>query len=125
MPVKNIVCWFDIPTLDFDRAVRFYSEIMGEPIVVSEFMGQTLGVFKTDDRESVTGDIVPPGPNHKPSPNGTRIYLSCEGKLDQVVGRVEKAGGKVLQPRFAIGEAGWIAVISDTEGNTIGLHSRS
>jgi len=125
MPVKNVVTWFDIPTADFDRAIKFYSDIMGEQVQVGEFMGQTLGVFKTDNRESVTGDIVPPGPNHKPSPDGTRIYLCCEGKLDQVISRVETAGGMVLHPRFAIGEAGWIAVIRDSEGNTVGLHSHS
>ncbi len=123
MPGKNVVCWFDIPTANFDRAVKFYSDILGEPVQVGEYMGHKLGFFKMEDRESVSGDIVPPDSHNKPSPNGTRIYLSCEGKLDQVIGRVETSGGRVLQPKSSIGEAGWIAIINDTEGNTVGLHS--
>jgi uncharacterized protein len=36
---------------------------------------------------------------------------------------VDPAGGMILQPKFSIGEPGWIAMIRDTEGNTVGLHS--
>ncbi|MEL7148518.1 MAG: VOC family protein, partial [Bacteroidota bacterium] len=34
------------------------------------------------------------------------------------------AGGQVLQSKMSIGEFGYIAILMDTEGNTIGLHSR-
>jgi len=43
---------------------------------------------------------------NKPSANGTRVYLSCEGVLDEVIARVEKAGGKIVMPRTKIGDAG-------------------
>lgn len=39
--------------------------------------------------------------------------------------RVEGAGGKILMPKTAIGmDAGYFAMISDTDGNTVGLHSQ-
>jgi predicted enzyme related to lactoylglutathione lyase len=38
-------------------------------------------------------------------------------------GRAEDAGGKVVKPKTAIGNYGHIALVSDTEGNLIGLHS--
>ena len=38
--------------------------------------------------------------------------------------RIEAAGGKVVQPKMNIGEFGFISIFIDTEGNTIGLHSR-
>ncbi len=43
--------------------------------------------------------------------------------LDEVIGRVEKAGGKIVAPKFKLGEVGWIALIKDSEGNIVGLHS--
>ena len=119
----NVITWFDIPTADFERAVKFYSDILGEEVRVGEHMGQKLGFFPMESHEGVGGDLVPPGMGQKPSPDGTRVYLSCEGKLDEVLSRVEGAGGKILQPKFSIGEPGWIAVIMDSEGNTVGLHS--
>lgn len=121
--MENVITWFDIPTADFERAVKFYSDILGEPINVNEHMGIKLGFFPMEGKEGVGGDIVPPMQGNNPSGKGTRIYLNCEGKLDEVLSRVEKAGGKILQPKFSIGEPGWIAVIMDTEGNTVGLHS--
>jgi predicted enzyme related to lactoylglutathione lyase len=59
----------------------------------------------------------------KASAEGTRVFLNCAGKLDAVAGRVEKAGGKIVQPKFSIGEHGQIVMIRDSEGNTVGLRS--
>ncbi len=53
---------------------------------------------------------------------GTLVYFSCEDCATDA-GRVEAAGGKVVKPKFAIGQYGHIALVTDTEGNTIGLHS--
>lgn len=121
--MKNVIVWFDVPTLDFERAVKFYSRILGDEIKVDEFMSQRLGFFPMEDREGVGGDIIPPDPRLKPSAEGMRIYLNCDGRLDEALGLVEPAGGKIIQPKTSIGEAGWTALIMDTEGNTIGLHS--
>jgi len=120
--MANAVVWFDIPSLDFDRAVKFYSDILGVPITVDTSMGMKLGMFSME-REGVGGDITPPDPSNRPSSMGTRVYLNCEGKLDEVAGRVVKAGGKIIMPKFSIGENGNIVMIADTEGNTVGLHS--
>lgn len=119
--MANVVVWFDVPTNDFDRAVKFYSDILGAPVRVQEYEGTKLGFFPMEG-EGTGGDIVPPGQEHKPSADGTRIYLNAEGKLDQVLGRVEKAGGTIVTPPFQIPD-GKIAVITDTEGNRVGLHS--
>ena len=121
--MKNVITWFDIPTEDFDRAVKFYSNILGNEIRVETFMGQKLGFFPMEGMEGVSGDLVPPGPGNKPSANGTSVYLSCEGIIDEVIGRIELSGGKIVNPKTKIGDMGWIAMIMDTEGNMVGLHS--
>ena len=121
--MKNAITWFDIPTEDFDRAVKFYSDILGQPIRVDTFMGQKLGFFPMEGMDGVGGDLVPPGLGTKPCANGTRVYLSCQGIIDEVIGRVEKSGGKIVTPKTKIGDMGWIAMIMDTEGNSVGLHS--
>ncbi len=121
--MEDAITWFDIPTADFDRAVKFYSDILGMPIRVDSIMGQKLGFFPMDGPTGVGGDLVPPGMGNSPCGNGTRVYLSCQGIIDQVIGRVEKAGGKIVVPKFHLEGAGFIAMIMDTEGNTVGLHS--
>jgi uncharacterized protein len=121
--MKNAITWFDIPTEDFDRAIKFYSDILGQQIRVDTFMGQKLGFFPMDGMEGVGGDLVPPGMGNKPCANGTRVYLSCQGIIDEVIGRVEKSGGKIIAPKFKLGDRGCIEIILDTEGNTVGLQS--
>ena len=60
---------------------------------------------------------------YKPSSNNTVIYFETEDIIAEEK-RIEKAGGKVVQPKMNIGEFGFISIFIDTEGNTVGLHSR-
>ena len=69
--------------------------------------------------EGITGDI---NAGMKPSADGTRIYLNAEGKIDVILGRVEKAGGKVILPKTVF-PWGNVGLVRDTEGNVVGLHS--
>ncbi len=77
--MKDAITWFDIPTIDFNRAVKFYSDILGQKIRVDAFMRH--GFFPMDETGGVGGNLVPPGPGYKPCANGTRVYLSCQGIL--------------------------------------------
>ncbi len=124
MSVKTVITWFDLPSLDFDRAVKFYSEILGEPVIVGEHMGTKHGFFPMEATGDVGGNILPPCDDFEPSAQGTRVYFCCDGRLDDAISKVEKSGGKIIRPKLSIGEPGWIAVIQDTEGNIVGLHSR-
>lgn len=120
--MRNAIEWFDIPSLDFDRAVTFYSTILGEQLKIVDYSGQKLAMFPMDPNGSVGGDLVPPNDEHKPSKYGSRVYLNCDGKLDDVLSRVENAGGKIVKQKFSIPDAD-IAIIEDSEGNTVGLSS--
>jgi predicted enzyme related to lactoylglutathione lyase len=88
--MKNAIAWFDIPTEDFDRAVKFYSEILGSNIRVDTFMDQKLGFFPMEGTKGVGGDLVPPGMGNTPCANGTRPYLSCERIIDEVLGESKR-----------------------------------
>ena len=122
--MKHAISWFEIPSSNFDRAVKFYGNILGEPLRIEESGGIKNGVFpyvNNDANEAIGGAVVL-NPHFKPSENGTCIYLDINGKLDEVLGREPHAGGKVLMPRTDIG-FGLIALILDSEGNKVGLHT--
>ncbi len=51
------------------------------------------------------------------------FYLSAEGRLDAAIAAVTKSGGKVVSPKHSIGPHGFRAVIIDSEGNKVALHS--
>jgi uncharacterized protein len=119
--MANQIVWCDIPVKDLDRAIKFYSSVLGKPVTKQSFPGTTIGLLP-DAGESVSGCLYLSDDN-KPSLDGPLVYLSCEGRLPIAISNVELNGGKVLQPKQQIGEYGFRAVVQDSEGNRIALHS--
>jgi predicted enzyme related to lactoylglutathione lyase len=119
--MSNVINWFEIPVKDLARAQSFYEKLLEQKLKAEVFDGQPMAIFPGEQTE-VRGALVVM-PNRKPSTDGALTYLNCNGRLDAVLSRVGSAGGKVVVPRTDIGPPGFIAVVADTEGNTIGLHS--
>jgi predicted enzyme related to lactoylglutathione lyase len=118
--VTSTISWFEIPTSDFPRAIRFYETIFARPLK-HEAGWPNLAIFPYQ-RPGVSGALAF-GEGHRPSPAGVVIYLSCDGRFDDVLGRVESAGGNIVEPKTHIPAVGWVAQILDSEGNRIGLHA--
>lgn len=118
--MANQIVWADIPVLDLDRAIAFYSAVLGRPVRKQEYPGITIGLLP--DESEVGGCLVLKG-RLQPSATGPLIYLNAQGRLDEAVAAVEPNGGTIVQPRHAIGPYGFRAIILDSEGNQIALHS--
>lgn len=58
-----------------------------------------------------------------PQKEGTLVYLNGGDDLAVPLEKIEKSGGKVLMPKTAIGENGFMAIFLDTEGNRVAFHS--
>lgn len=114
--------WFEIPTADFERAIKFY-EAAFQVTLTREDLGGKMAVFPGDDA-SVHGALVEPQPGYQPSATGPAIYLNAGDDLQHVLDRAVKAGGKVLLPKTALPPGlGFFAHLQDSEGNRVGLHS--
>jgi predicted enzyme related to lactoylglutathione lyase len=122
----DTLCWTDIPVTNLDRAIKFYSAILGKEVrKLSE--GEMEYGLLTHPEQSASGCLCvrsdSGGVDNRPSANGPLIYLSVEGRLEKAVEAARDSGGKVLRARQQIGEHGFRAVIIDSEGNRIALHS--
>jgi predicted enzyme related to lactoylglutathione lyase len=120
---KNILCWTDIPVTDLPRAVGFYKKVLDEDVTVQKFDDFEFALLPHAD-DSVSGCLTPSDEN-KPSRNGPLVYLSVSGRLDEAVKAAAENGGEVLKPKHPIGPHGFRAVIIDSEGNRIALHSET
>lgn len=116
----SAITWFEIPATDFARAVRFYETIFATPLR-HESAWPNLAIFPYQ-RPGVSGAVAF-GDGHRPSGDGVVVYLNCDGRFDDVLSRVEAAGGSIAEPKSHIPSVGWIAQILDSEGNRIGLHA--
>jgi uncharacterized protein len=115
--------WFEIPVADFSRAKVFYSAIFDFEMPEMPMGPRTMGFFLHDRAAGVGGAIVA-GEGCVPAATGTLVYLSAGKDLSTVLSRVEAAGGGILVPKTLIApEMGFFAILRDSEGNTVGLHS--
>ena len=123
--MKNAISWFEIGTNDLQRATKFYETIFGVTLNPLDMDNIKMRMFPIDDMMGVGGALVDSGGFHKPSAtDGPLIYLNGNPDVQKVLDKVEAAGGKIMVPKTEISpEYGYMAVIIDTEGNRIGLHS--
>ena len=119
--MANALTWFEIPTQDLDRAVRFYETVLGVHLKREVFGGVPHAIFPAGDSDA-SGALIQDG-RRQPSAEGTLIYLDAAGKLDDCVERLRGAGGTLMLPKTDIGDPGFIAVFRDSEGNSVALHS--
>ena len=124
---NNVVGWFEIPVTDMDRAVKFYETILGIELSRQPMGDLDMAWFPwVEGGLGASGSLVRHPQFYKPSADGTLVYLTPpSGDLATELGRVEGAGGTVLQQKTLITEEiGYMGVFLDTEGNRVAIHSR-
>lgn len=124
---NNAVGWFEVPVSDMDRAIKFYETVFDFKMERNQMGPLDMAWFPwTQEGLGSPGSLVLHEEMYKPSTEGSLLYFTAHsGDLSNELGRVEAAGGKVLQPKTLITEdIGYMAQVLDTEGNRIALHSR-
>lgn len=123
MSTRQNFVWVDIPAVDLDRAIRFYSEVLGVEVERQTEDGVAMGVLP--HTEDIVGGSIYLHPTHVPTQSGPLLYFNVNGRLSEATSKVEQNAGKMLEPVHQIGQYGWRSVVQDSEGNRIALHSES
>jgi len=122
--MKNAVSWFEIPAKKLSRAKRFYESILDikmEDMEIDDDLKMTM--FPVEEG-GVGGAICEQKKFYKPSHEGSLVYISANPDLQKVLDKVERNRGKIIQKKTIItDEYGYMAIIEDTEGNRVALHS--
>jgi uncharacterized protein len=117
--------WFDIYVEDMDRAQAFYETVLDTRLTSmddpNDPTAQMRG-FGDDFTSHGAGGALVKLAYTKPGPGGSMVYFSCTDCAVEE-SRVSGAGGTIVRPKFSIGEHGSVSIVTDTEGNMIGLHS--
>ena len=116
--------WFEIYVHDMQRAKKFYESVFQITLEKLEppFPEIELWSFKGSKESYGCEGALVKMDGVKPGGCGTIVYFRCEDCAVEA-GRVAAAGGRIERPKFSIGQYGAIALVIDTEGNMIGLHS--
>ncbi|WP_149276537.1 VOC family protein [Pareuzebyella sediminis] len=122
----NPVVWFEIYVDDMQRAQKFYEDTLkmaltdvplppGDDSLEMKFFPSEMTAFGSSGALVKMEGFGAGG-------NSTLVYFSSDDCSIEA-GRIEAAGGKLVRAKMSIGEYGFVALGTDTEGNMFGIHS--
>ena len=136
--IQGQITWFEIPVENLDRAIIFYTNVLGIKIEKNKFLKQEYGIFNRDIN-TIKGALV----KKEKHQAGTGLVLFFYViALSESLKKVEQYGGKVLIEKTLLKqqtEEGYLAIkqnliddnigyyaeFIDCEGNKICLYSNS
>ena len=120
---KNPVGWFEIYVQDMERARKFYEAVFEVKLEKQVHKDLEIWMFpKGRDEHGIPGSLIklegcPSGGN------SVLVYFTCDDCAVES-GRAAEYGGTVVKEKFQVGDYGFISLVTDSEGNMIGLHSQ-
>lgn len=121
----NALNWFEIPVSDMARAKHFYQVIFDIHMEDMNVSNVEMAAFPYSAGNGRVSGALAKSDFHKPSMDGTLVYLNANPDMSPVLEKIEAEGGKILMGKTSISpEIGYMAFFEDIEGNRIALHSQ-
>jgi|SRR6185312_10367149 len=129
------VVWFEIPVKSLDRAMNFYSQLLGITIARIKLYQTEYGVF--DKNQTGIGGTLKVDES-KVGKGATLFFfvnvlsdamdtaIACGGKIileKTLLKQVDEHGKTILAHNLIDNQVGYYAEILDSEGNQIALYS--
>lgn len=122
---SNSLNWFEIPVTDIERAQKFYETVFDIEMERNDMEQFQMAFFPFQPGSGKATGAIVQSQMHIPSEQGAIIYLNADPNLEEVLGKIEGAGGKIVIPKTQITEEyGYMAFFNDSEGNRVALHSQ-
>ena len=117
----NPAVYFEIPVVDIDRAIGFYSTVFNFSFDKQEIDNNEMALFPfSEENSGITGALAK-GEIYKPTNDGVVIYFRTKD-IDRTLKLAVDNGGQILYPKTSNGDLGFVAEFEDSEGNRIALH---
>lgn len=116
----NTVAYFEIQAGEPEAAMRFYGDVFGWRFAKQE--GLPIPYWRIETA-GIHGGLLQRPADTPPAECGTNAYVcSMEvPEFDAAATLIERAGGQVALPKFAVPGVCWQGYFVDPEGNTFGV----
>ncbi|HUF02941.1 MAG TPA: VOC family protein [Aridibacter sp.] len=123
---SHTVSWFEIPATDIERARKFYEAIFDIEMQEMPLPELKMVTFPMEMGSGHVHGAVCQHEMYTPSENGVVVYLNANPEIQNVIDRIEAAGGNIVIPKTQISEEiGYMAIFIDSEGNRVALHAEN
>jgi predicted enzyme related to lactoylglutathione lyase len=117
------VIHFEIPAGNLKRAQDFYQEVFGWVINPMPEMNYTIvmtGPTGKDGMAQETG-FINGGMMERQADIKSPVITIGVADIDEAAKKITAHGGKMIRPKMDVGDMGWEAYFTDSEGNILGL----
>lgn len=120
LKTPGLACWYEIPVTDLKAGQAFYEAVLGIEMKYADnpALPNPVVWFADPDTPGAFGHLYPGKP--APTNEGVTVHILAADPLEEVMPRVEAAGGKVVSPIVPL-PVGRFVYITDPDGNSIGL----
>lgn len=137
--MKGFVKWFEIPVEDLARATTFYTYVFRLQVEWLNVHGTRFGMLSIESK----GEKIYPGSlketGKRNNGAGTILFFESIEGVDLTLEKAVEKGGTIIQPKRIVsqmeengkilipknyidGKLGYFALITDSEGNQIGIY---
>jgi predicted enzyme related to lactoylglutathione lyase len=119
--VNKVFSWIEIPVQDIERAARFYGQLLGREVTITDVPPRRMATLYFEPNE-VGGSLLQ-SPGVEPGNQGAHVYLNAGrgSDLEAMIERVRTLGAEIVVPVTPMGNDGRFASFRDTEGNILSL----
>jgi uncharacterized protein len=117
------VVHFEVPFDDADRARDFYKEVFDwqiQPMPEMNYNMVSTGPTSDQGMPSEPG-FIGGGMMQRQAPVNSPVITLAVDDIDATINAIEKHGGAAVGEKMAVGDMGFAAYFSDSEGNLMGL----
>lgn len=107
---------FEMGAADPERASAFYEQVFGWKIEKWDGPIDYWLVMTGEEEAGIDGGIV-----RREQFANNAVNTIDVPDVDRYIEQIERAGGKIAQPKMAIPGVGYMAYMFDTEGNRFGI----
>ncbi len=121
--MNGSVVHFEVPFDDGDRARSFYRDVVGWQIQPMPGMDYTIVSTGPAGDDGMPGEpgYIGGGMFQRAAPNSTPVVVMAVDDIDATLAEVEARGGATVRPKEPVGDMGFAAYFTDSEGNLMGL----
>ncbi|MCU0331170.1 MAG: VOC family protein [Candidatus Kapabacteria bacterium] len=115
----NPVVYFEIPVLDVERSIAFYTSVFALDFSRERIDGNDMALFPFEQDYSGISGALAKGTIYRPTKDGVVLYFRTSD-IHETLHRATSNGGSLLYPVTDNG-IGLVAEFEDTEGNRVAL----
>ncbi len=117
------VVHFEIPVDDNERGIGFYRDVFGWQIMPMPEMDYTIVSTgpKSDQGMPSEPGYIGGGMFKRQDDVPTPVVTIDVDDIDKSLATIEEHGGATVRVKEQVGEMGWAAYFTDSEGNLLGL----